>query len=272
MKLLTCVLSGLALAIAGSASAQDKMYKKNGDIVNSKITEVTNRSVSYKRADNPDGPVYSINKAELQRIEYQNGTEDVFFEPTEKPMASKQNTKKYGNNIIAIAPLQLNEGAGFGLSYERVLDKNGIMSFYLPATVSFDNNNFSSNTYPYTSSNNKTNLIYYFMPGIKFYPTGSKGVVRYAVGPSISVMTGNREVNKFTYDNMGNVTGQYVGNVNRFSLGVIINNSLNICPTPHLYLGLELGLGVTYIDQEGGKNTGNTNTIGQFGFKIGYRF
>jgi hypothetical protein len=54
-------------------------------------------------------------------------------------------------------------------------------------------------------------------------------------------------------------------------LGVMINNTLNIQPTPHLYMGVELGLGVSYVNKVGSTNLGET-TLGQFAFKMGYRF
>ena len=63
----------------------------------------------------------------------------------------------------------------------------------------------------------------------------------------------------------------YQTNRERFSLGMIVNNTLNINPTPHLYLGLELGLGVSYIDRIGGINYGSEG-LAQFGFSVGYRF
>ena len=110
------------------------------------------------------------------------------------------------------------------------------------------------------------------MPGVKIYPTGSKGKVRYSVGPSLAFVFGQQ----YSYYPMYNPQyGIYAGQVekmeDRFAVGMMINNSLNIQPTPHLYLGLELGLGVTYLQQVGGNDVG-TNTLGQFAFKIGYRF
>lgn len=271
MNLKQYLLSSFTVLLCCNAEAQDKLIKRNGDEVAGKVVDVATRTITYKKADNPDGPTYTIGKDELAKIVYENGSEDIFNSISDRKARA---TKKinYGNNIIAFSPLQLSEGVGFGLSYERVLGKKGIISFYLPATVAFASSDMLASSTSPTTSSNKTYLTYYIMPGLKFYPTGSKGVIRYSVGPSIAIVTGKREANILQYDNQNNVIGQYIGPVDRFTLGMMVNNTLNICPTAHLYLGLELGLGASYIDQERGKNTGNLQSLGQFGFKIGYRF
>jgi hypothetical protein len=284
MKLKTCLLSIVALLIFSTAMAQDKIYKKNGDMISGKVKEISGRTISYKKADNPDGPVYTINKADLDRIEYSNGTEDNFDDedndrrrPPMPPNRMKENKNvHYRNNILSISPMQITEqGVGVGIAYERVLDKSGILSFYFPAIVAFNGNDLnSSSTGPGgTNYNNYHDYnTYYLMPGLKFYPTGSKGKVRYAVGPNVVAAFGQRYVNNVLLNNSGTIIGQDIGYKDHFSLGMIINNSLNINPTARLHLGLEMGIGITYLDQTEGKNTGETEGFFQFGFKIGYRF
>ncbi|MBS1772368.1 MAG: hypothetical protein JST82_05880 [Bacteroidetes bacterium] len=280
IKSISICLLGLTLSI--SASAQDKIYKRNGGVIDGKVQEVTSKNVSYKKADNPEGPTYVIEKSALDRIEYQNGSEDVFKEErhgreTEDRPARKENKIKYGNNVLAVAPLQLTEnGIGVGLTYERVLDKKGIISFYMPAIVSFSYDNSGNTPVPMTSTgptyyNNNGTPFYYVMPGLKIYPTGSKGKVRYAVGPNIVLMSGQQHVSYFVYDNYGNPIQLVDANKNQFALGVMVNNSLNMNPTKHLYLGLELGLGVSYMNQVDGINQGEYGFT-QFAFKMGYRF
>lgn len=259
--------------ISLAANAQDKIHLRNGDVIDGKVSEVGTKDISYKKADNPDGPSYRLGKGEVSKIEYENGSEDVFGMHgrvrEERPNAPKV---KYGKNILALAPLQLTDaGLGLGLSYERMLDKKGIVSFYLPLMVSFDNN---GDIYPMTSSYyNDNRTAYMGMIGLKIYPTGSKGKVRYAVGPAIAArFSQNDTYNIFMgYDVYGYPIYGY-GRQDNFSLGVVVNNSLNIQPTAHLYLGLELGLGMTYINQSNGYNTGSEDAIVQFAFKLGYRF
>lgn len=261
MNFKTFLVTAIATFSLGMVNAQDKLYKKNGDMMEVKVTEVTPKVISYKRAHNPEGPTYTINKADVAKIVYPNGGEDYFGEANQK-QTPNQKPKVYGNNIISIMPMQLfAEGPGVGLAYERVLDKNGILSFYLPMGVAFVDN---GNVNPMGAKNYPT---YYIMPGLKFYPTGGKGVVRYAVGPNLAYVNGKR--NDFIYDNMGNVTG--FGLQTRSALGIMVTNSLNINPTTHIHLGMELGLGFNYFDRFNGVDMGATGLV-QFGFKIGYRF
>lgn len=276
MKIKSILLGSAAMLIAISANAQDKIHLRNGDVVDGKVSEIGTRDVSYKKADNPDGPSYRIGKGEISRIEYENGSEDVFSRGQVREAKPDAPKLRYGKNIIAAAPLQVCAGIGVGLSYERVLDKKGIMSFYLPAAIGFNNDNYN-NMSPWGSqypgySTHVEYTTYAVMPGVKIYPTGSKGKVRYAVGPSIAAIFGkDYGGNVFLgYDTWGYPV--YGGGLNdRFTLGVLINNSLNIQPTPHLYIGLELGLGMTYINQRNSVDVGE-DMIGQFAFRLGYRF
>ena len=56
-----------------------------------------------------------------------------------------------------------------------------------------------------------------------------------------------------------------------FLVGMMVNNSLNVNPSEHLYIGLELGLGFTYIDKVNDIKQG-ANPLVQGAFKVGYRF
>src|ERR1019366_10798104 len=112
MNIRACLLVVL-IAISCSAHAQDKIYKRDGVIINAKVKAVAATSVTYKRYDNPGGPEYMIAKKELSQIKYENGTIDFFDRPETKEgrrSAVKEGAKKgkyakkYGDNIISIIP------------------------------------------------------------------------------------------------------------------------------------------------------------------------
>ena len=86
-------------------------------------------------------------------------------------------------NSLAWAPIQFTENAlGFSLSYERVLDKSGIVAFSMPIVATFNlNNGTYYNNITGTYTNGHQDGMYYAMPGIKLYPTGCNGRVRYGV-------------------------------------------------------------------------------------------
>lgn len=69
---------GLLVLLSFSIKAQDTIYKTDGNTINARVMEVTQNSVSYKKASNPDGPVYTDNRSDILSIQYQNGSRDVF--------------------------------------------------------------------------------------------------------------------------------------------------------------------------------------------------
>ena len=61
-------------------SAQDVIVKKDGSTILSKVLEVNSADIKYKKFSNPNGPTYSIEKIEIQSINYENGDIDKFEE------------------------------------------------------------------------------------------------------------------------------------------------------------------------------------------------
>ncbi len=181
---------------------------------------------------------------------------------------------EYGKNVLAIAPIAAtDQGVGFGLSYERTLDSRGMVSFSLPATFSFN----VYDEFDWASQNEATLTDYmmYFYPGVKIYPTGAFGVVRYAVGPTLVIGVGEQYEHQISFDDnyvyppptcVDRIVAQ-----NRFLIGAMVNNSLNINPTERLHLGLDFGLGMTYYNKRGNWHEA-TQALVQAAFKIGYRF
>lgn len=69
LSLLLCCLWGVA---------QDVIVCKDGTSLLGKVIEITDSEVKYRKADNPDGPLYAVKVASVTRINYENGTTDVF--------------------------------------------------------------------------------------------------------------------------------------------------------------------------------------------------
>jgi len=288
MHLKTLLLSVFAIVLSGAVFGQDKIYTHAGDIITAKVKEVGTKTIIYKRADNPDGPEYTIRKNEVDRIKYENGTVDEFDEPKadahdRHPSRAhtdvKQSKINYGNNIISFAPViftndNVQSGEALGFSYERVLDKDGMFSFVIPVAITFsgtyNQDNLYSSGYSITGVGKPT-TAYYFTPGFKFYPTGNRGIVRYGVGPSLYLALGSQNYQETVYDpGTGNPTYQYINN-NYTIWGIMINNSLNIYPSKHLFVGMDLGLGIAYSKPQY-YPTDVTLPLAQFAFRVGYRF
>ena len=62
-----------------TANAQDIIIKKDGDSISSKINEIGLNEIKYKKANNPEGPLYIVSKKEVYKI-ILNPTEEIICE------------------------------------------------------------------------------------------------------------------------------------------------------------------------------------------------
>ncbi|ALD22384.1 hypothetical protein [Hymenobacter sp. DG25A] len=65
------------MLISGLAQAQDLLVKQNGEEVQVKVVEITPTLITYKRFDNPEGPLISVYKSEVFMIRYANGSKEI---------------------------------------------------------------------------------------------------------------------------------------------------------------------------------------------------
>ncbi|RQO30091.1 hypothetical protein DBR32_10920 [Taibaiella sp. KBW10] len=172
----------------------------------------------------------------------------------------------YGAHMLRVMPLTVfNGGVGLGLSYERILDKDGKVGLNIPMSIGIKNkyNNLAT-------PSNEMNYTFLINPGIKFYPTGQRKVT-YALGASLFAALG-------TYDGNYYRRGMYrYEEGNLLQAGIMINNYLQFNISPKANIGLELGVGPSYLNQytESTTSTSRNTGIGvmaQLGFHIGYRF
>ena len=92
LQLFLCMATMLVVNVAQS---QDYLYLLNSDTIKSKVLEVNENDVKYKDFENPDGPVYTINKSRIDKIIYQNGKVDYFNSvATDNNQNSNQNLPK----------------------------------------------------------------------------------------------------------------------------------------------------------------------------------
>ncbi len=72
------ILTASIILLATQLFAQDKIYKLKGTVINAKVIEIGTDEIKYKLFDNPDGPVYVVEKSSLNRIEFANGTVEKY--------------------------------------------------------------------------------------------------------------------------------------------------------------------------------------------------
>lgn len=75
--------------------AEDVIYFSNGNQQRGTVLEINSTEVKYKKSDNPNGPTYVVNRAEVQMIEYSNGYKDIITDNTQN---SNQNAQANNNN------------------------------------------------------------------------------------------------------------------------------------------------------------------------------
>jgi hypothetical protein len=266
---------------------------KDSSVIKAKVEKVTPTDITYKKADNLTGPEFVIYRQDVESITYENGQKEIidngtYTIPAQKRRHSWRNYD-YGKNIFSIAILQATEQStsngngnvypGFGIHYERMLNKKANISLYIPATLSL----FSGYDNDFTYTNNATHAFFYAYPGVKFYPTGSNRRISYSVGPSIAIGFGRKYTsnNTSTYDSTTYTYNYGYESKSVFKAGLIINNGINIMAAKHLYIGIELGVGFSFYSNDYDFNNdygiqNNTNHAGQpivqFNTKVGYRF
>ena len=75
MRLLTLLV---VLLTATVTYAQDNIVLRNGEEIPAKVLEVSQTDLKYRKAANPDGPVYTAPLRDVLLIKYANGTKDTF--------------------------------------------------------------------------------------------------------------------------------------------------------------------------------------------------
>ena len=277
MTLKSLLTISFLLFVSTLVNAQDKIYEKNGNVIEAKVIRIGANVIVYKAWNDPWAIRSSILKAKVEKIMYDDGCLDNFgteavanAAPLPNGLHDMSNERISTNiknkpNIFSMSPILFTEaGIGFSLTYERFLDKDGIVSLSLPLSGVFNPVKNELNV------DNSQDYMYYFTPGLKFYPTGGYGKVKYAIGPVFEFGAG--EKTKYTYDY--STTGGLANTQDhrsKYVVGISINNSFNFRPTRNLYLGIDFGFGFTYINRFGDTNDGIGGLV-NFGFKIGYLF
>ena len=268
------------------ANAQDKIYKKDGTVIDAIIKEVGDKTINYKRFDNPNGPDYTILKKNSLRIVYQDGTFDNFDgngKTASTPKIEKEgnNTplvKRFGDNILTFIPgsytmcTSIND-PGIGICYERLLDNKGHFSLVLPVTLNFSQKkDFNTNLYYYNNYlNSSVNYYsYLLMPGVKIYPLNSSYKVRHALGASFFVISGTEPYWSYDYTASPASSDKW-----RYTMyGMVLSNSVNVSVTRNFYMELDMNIGLPFSDNRISDHASVdiTGPLLQFALKAGGRF
>lgn len=75
--------------------SQDKIFKINGETIETEISTIEIDVVKYKKFDNLNGPVYVIEKNEVEKIIFKNGTTEKITEVKQNKELSLQEVKDF---------------------------------------------------------------------------------------------------------------------------------------------------------------------------------
>lgn len=75
----------ISFLFAAISHAQDIIIKTDKTEIKSKVVELTDSQIKYKKFDMLDGPTYNINKADVFMIIYKNGTKEYMESSAPKP-------------------------------------------------------------------------------------------------------------------------------------------------------------------------------------------
>jgi hypothetical protein len=76
------VCLAMLLLLGSKLSGQDIIIKKSGEEIKSKVIEIFDNDIKYRKIDNLEGPLYSISKSDVLIIIYENGKREVINAPS----------------------------------------------------------------------------------------------------------------------------------------------------------------------------------------------
>ena len=79
------------LLITFGAYSQDVITLTDGTEIKAKVNKISDKEIEYKKWNNIDGPVYTLDVNKITSIKYINGENDIFSTKSDTVNASKIN-------------------------------------------------------------------------------------------------------------------------------------------------------------------------------------
>ncbi len=210
--------------------AQDLIYTKREGILKTKVIEITPSLIRFKKAENMEGPNYTIANRYVDSIRYENGSKELFsFRGKRLPERYIKELEQFSalpNNLVSTGfelsaynlPFLFSSNredqtpfAGWYMAYERLLVQQRI-----GVSVS-----------PFTAWNRK---YYGASAAIQFYPK-NKGRMRLGLGPVFNYSVQNRQ---FSYSQPNEYGGSWMRmqtktHVTSLAMNLSILGNINKC-------------------------------------------
>ena len=227
-----------------SVSAQDVIVKKDGSTILSKVLEVNTSDIKYKKFSNPNGPTYTISKADIMSINYENGEKDLFSDNSVdessgkvKKISSKENDElicDYNDRIAINLSKKSQKKAKWVYRLLRVHPESLIADNNVRLLVSIDQNksNAGQPAYFCVSVQNNTEKMLYIDLGSSTFRI-------------------NKKANKY-YVNSSTTTSSGIAGGASVNMGTIASI---------LGVGGTIGALASGVNVNGGKNSGTSTTV-----------
>ncbi len=247
-----------------AATAQDTIYYKQlpPNIVH--VTVITPTKIHFTHIDEQEGPVYHVHIRDVAKVVSAKGTTLFYDEPNweagGKAAAENKATtlinirKDYPKNLFSIIPIaSIAAGsASSGISYERILGRNGRFAIRIPAFVT------------------TREVSGYLMPALRIYPFGHrKGTI--FISPGLFTAYGTRTIRRDSLRDVNGYYGAYNEVVTDWQFGFLLDAGLNLHMNEHFFINLTMGGALNYLDLTKGGDYIYPET-GKIELGFGYRF
>lgn len=122
----------ITLCCATIVKAQDLIIKNDKSELKSKVVEITETSIKYKKWENIDGPIYNVSKNDVFMIVYANGKRDMIKQPDKQGVKQNQQNLNSPNTGLAATIQQNNTPAK---SIDTAIDYKNIKVKYKPTRL-----------------------------------------------------------------------------------------------------------------------------------------
>ena len=116
-----CFIATLFLFTA--VHAQDKIYRKNGKVVQAKVLEVGTSEIKYRIFGDDNGPIYVLETDKIKKVDFQNGTSQKFTVNIKDPEYYEGQLKKalklnFLGPLYGFTQISYEKNLAVGRSYE----------------------------------------------------------------------------------------------------------------------------------------------------------
>lgn len=138
------------LVPSGLVMAQDKIYKKDKEVIDAKISEVGTGEIKYKIYKDPDGPVYTMDKDLITKVVYENGRTEIYQSSLRNPELYADQAKdavkvNFLSPLLGYTQLNWEHNLRPGRSFELTLGLIGLGK--RQESASFTNYDVTTNTH-----------------------------------------------------------------------------------------------------------------------------